>query len=119
MSDDRNDSATGHDRAPDRYMAHGRETIDRQRDLAHKVARGMVPDEAVPAMADVLFVYLCVAQSMRYNDRLGRKGDPAEDAKKRAFYDAMAEHICFGTPDPRSDRPGFTPYVCQPFEVDP
>ena len=103
------DSTTGFDRAPDRYTALGRETIDRQRDFAHEAAR-TVGAEDVNELADMLFAYHCWAQVMKYEDRAGLKGDPTADRAKAEFYKAMFAHVLKGSPDPRSGRPDFTPY---------
>lgn len=110
------DSITGFDAAPDRYMTHGRETIDRQRDFAHEAARAvgggaLAGDaKAVAELADLMFAFHCQAQVMKYRDRSGLKGDAAADMAKAEFYQAMLEHVLKGTPDPRSGRPDFTPY---------
>lgn len=114
-----NDSATGHDRAPDRYMAHGRETIDRQRDAAYDMAEALaIPGVGVEEVAGALFMYLCTMQVLRYHDRLGLKGNAEEDKDKAKFYLDMIHHLADGGPDPRSSRPGFTPYQRQPFKVE-
>lgn len=111
------DSPTGHDRAPDRYMAHGRETIDRQRDAAYAFAESLaIPGVNVDELADVLFVYLCTMQRLRYTDRAGLKGGVEEDKAKAKFYFDMAQHVSLGLPDPRADRPGFEPYQRRPFK---
>jgi len=92
-----NDDPTGFERAPDRYSAHGRETIDRIRD----------------ALGDDGFLAFCRGQSMRYRDRLGLKDDAQQDLKKAQWYEAMHSHVLGTGPDPRSTREGFTPYKAQ------
>lgn len=102
-----NDSPTGHDRAPDRYMATGRETIDRQRDAA-----GALFEEAIAAgldAGDAAFYVHCELCAMKYEDRTGRK-DP-DDASKAGWYLKMAAHLLGSGEDPRAGRPGFTPYT--------
>lgn len=92
------DSVAGFDRAPDRYSAKGRETIDRIRDH----------------LGDEGFAAFCIGNAMKYEDRAGLKGDAADDQAKARWYWAMAAHVMHGAPDPRSDRPGFTSYVRPP-----
>jgi hypothetical protein len=70
------DSVTGFDRAPARYSAHGRETIDRIRDV----------------LGDTGFV-------------------ATEDMAKANWYRQMADHVAYGTLDPRAGREGFEPYA--------
>lgn len=98
-----NDSPTGHDRAPDRYSGQGRETIDRMRDLAHEMF-------GEPGLADDVFAFHCIATALKYADRYGKKDATEIEEKKLAWYLAMAEHVLDGTPDPRSERSGFTPW---------
>ena len=90
------DTPTGHDRIPDRYTGHGRETIDEMRDY----------------LGDEAFAYHCEATAMKYWRRLGKKGDPADDLAKMTWYQRMAAHVRTGgqIPDPRAGRPGFQPY---------
>ena len=88
------DSNTGFDRAPDRYSAAGRETIDRIRDR----------------LGDAGFVSFCLGSAMKYEDRAGMKGDAATDRAKARWYRGMAEHVASGSPDPRSGRPVFVAY---------
>lgn len=107
------DSADGFDRAPDRYTAHGRETIDRMRDLAHTFAAMMRPGctrAQRDDLADDLFAFHCFATALKYEDRAGLKGDANTDARKAAFYRGMAAHVAGEGPDPRAARPGFVPY---------
>lgn len=89
------DSAIGDDRAPDRYSAKGRETIDRIRD----------------ELGDDGFVALCLGNAMKYEDRAGLKGSADEDRKKAAWYRQMAAHVRGEADDPRVYRAGFAPYV--------
>ena len=108
---------TGLDRAPDRYMGHGRETVDRMRDTAYVAARWLADYDCdlrdTDALADALFAFACETHALKYEDRCGRKGDPAVDAAKATFWRGMAAHVRNPEvyPDPRSGRPGFTPYV--------
>lgn len=110
------DTPTGFDRAPDRYTAKGRETIDRQRDSAHFLAvlhyDGVATPEQENALADLLFVYHCHMCAMKYRDREGLKDDVDHEQAKAHFYSMMAQHVENPTvvPDPRSNRPDFKPY---------
>ena len=117
------DSATGFDRAPDRYMTTGRETIDRERDQAHDVAEaylgpGATPDEVV-RLANTLFSYHCDTVALKYLDRKGKKGPPEIDLEKARWYLQMAAHVRGeGMEDPRSRRPEFVPYVRQKMNTE-
>ncbi len=105
------DSQTGADRAPKRYMATGRETIDRMRDLA----RVLFGD---PGLADMVFAFHCLATSLKYDDRAGLKGDADVDRAKADWYRRMVDHVVNGGDDPRSARPGFEPWqFTEPVEV--
>lgn len=85
---------TGFDKVPERYATEsGREAIDVIRD----------------SMTDSEFISFCTANAMKYQMRLGKKG--SDDAEKARWYTEMASHVEKGTPDPRSGRPGFSPYV--------
>lgn len=85
---------TGFDKVPERYATEsGREAIDIIRD----------------SMTDSEFISFCTANAMKYQMRLGKKG--SDDAEKARWYTEMASHVEQGTPDPRSGRPRFTPYV--------
>lgn len=97
---------------PARYTRQGRETIDRQRDRAHAVARRLLDhgDLTEQQLADALFGYHCDVAAMKYEDRDGSKGDVDGDAAKARWYRGMQRHVEEGGPDPRSERPGFTPY---------
>lgn len=88
------DSATGFDVAPKRYTAQGRETIDRIRDI----------------LGDNDFIAFCLGNALKYEDRAGHKGDAGIDRDKARWYRAMMLHVGTGSPDPRSNRPGFAPY---------
>ena len=89
------DSPTGHDAQPSRYTRpDGRETLDAIRDR----------------LGDAGFIAFCVGNAMKYEDRQGKKGDAEEDRKKATFYRQMEAHVKGSGPDPRSGRPGFTPY---------
>lgn len=110
------DTPTGFDRAPDRYTAKGRETIDRQRDAAHflaalEIGRYAGPED-IHALADTLFAYHCHMCMMKYQDREGLKDDVDHEQAKAHFYSMMAQHVENPTvvPDPRSNRPDFKPY---------
>lgn len=117
------DSETGFDRAPDRYMGKGRETIDRMRDLAFAAAEGVYSGlqaataKDVQDLANFLFVYHCEMTALKYEDRAGLKeGKAAEkDRDKARFYRMMVAHVADpdGNPDPRSNRSGFVPYARQ------
>ena len=118
------DTQTGLDRAPTRYMAKGRETIDRMRDYTWHVAVASQADwwpTAAKAqdVADVLFATFCRLQAMKYRDRHGLKEgvDPNRDAMAAHFYEQLAAHVETEgkVPDPRSARPDFQPYVRQPY----
>jgi hypothetical protein len=113
------DSATGFDRAPDRYSAKGRETVDRMRDEAHSAAIellneiGAEPDLDIPveAIARLMFAYACRTHELKYEDREGLKDDPEQERKKAKWWRQMAAHVRGEGPDPRHERPGFVPYV--------
>lgn len=88
------DSATGIDRAPVRYSSHGRETIDRLRDV----------------LGDEGFVAHCLGCALKYRDREGLKGEASEDRKKAWFYIQMAMFVRGIGPDPREYRPDHAEY---------
>lgn len=80
---------TGHTAAPARYKgADGTETID----LIWR------------ALGDEGFAAFCRGQALRYHARAGKKGDPATDQAKAAWYEDMFLHVTQGTPDPRTYR---------------
>ncbi len=90
------DDNTGFNKVPDRYATDsGREAIDLIRD----------------SMSDAEFVQYCWGTAKKYALRDGKKGP--DDGDKRRWYELMADHVTFNTPDPRSNRPGFKPYVRQ------
>lgn len=105
------DSAVGDDRAPDRYTGHGRETIDRMRDLARFMSGG-------PLAGDRAFWVHCVATALKYHDRAERKGPKDEDIAKMRWYLQMARHAAGTDVDPRASRPGFVPYEQQPVDME-
>lgn len=99
----------GFEKAPDRYMQEGRETIDQIRD----------------SMTDTEFVGFCRGNSIKYRSRAGAK-DGDLDASKAIWYERMARHamaaqaetalgamLDAATADPRCERPDFKPYVRQ------
>jgi len=110
------DSATGFDRAPDRYTGKGRETVDRMRDraLAAAIALGLeapyIPHEQTIKLADKLFAFACLTHAIKYEDRAGRKGSAEVDVEKAKWWRAMAAHAGGFGPDPRQDRETFEPY---------
>lgn len=83
---------TGFDSIPDHYVGEGREVID------------IIRDE----LGDQEFVSHCLATARTYDLRAGKK--TPGDEQKAAWYRQMASHVAFGTPDPRSGRPNFSPY---------
>lgn len=91
----RPDDATGFNRAPNRYTAAGRETIDSIRD----------------ALGDKGFAAFCRGNAMKYVSRAGRKGDYWEDMAKAWWYAWMFLHVRGEAEDPRSGREGFVPYT--------
>jgi hypothetical protein len=103
------DDNTGFVVAPLRYSAAGRETIDRIRDragawFAEATASGC-------SVADAAFAVHCMACAFKYQDREGLKGPGDEDARKAAWYLQMFNFLLGRGPDPRTSRPGFTPYA--------
>lgn len=113
------DSPIGDDRAPDRYMASGRETIDEVRDACHALTGD---DEDA---ADALFAAHCLLTAYVYQSRAGRKGDAASDHAKARWYLTMAcyavglNHAINDVPytDPRANRPTYTPYQRSPHAL--
>ena len=85
----------GFNKAPDRYSAKGRETIDKIRD----------------SMSDEAFIAFCRGQAIKYRDRAGLKGSAEQDLEKAKFYIQMANHVKFGTPDPRTYRAEYERYT--------
>lgn len=90
--------------APARYTAHGRETIDRMRDLAHATFGD-------PDMANAAFAFHCRATALKYDDRAGLKGPAGADREKAAWYRQMAGHVDGFAADPREGRADFVPYA--------
>ena len=99
-------SDNGRTEVPERYANDGRrETIDKIRD----------------ALGDDGFIAWCEGNTLKYRDRLGKKG--ADDEDKLAFYTQMADHVrgCLRVgyhracteyaADPRSKRPTYRRYV--------
>lgn len=103
------DSPTAFDRAPDRYMGQGRETIDRMRDAAGELFERATMHGL--EVGDAAFYVHCMLTAMKYEDRAGRKGDARQDIEKSMWYRRMANHLIGVGPDPRAGRPGFKPYV--------
>ena len=92
------DSKTGFDRAPTRYMAQGRETIDRIRD----------------ELGDAGFIAFCKGNEIKYTDRAGlKRGSDKETCFRKAYwYAAMWHHVRDpkNCKDPRWGRKDFVPY---------
>lgn len=118
------DTPTGTDRAPARYMAHGRETVDRMRDRCRALVRDALdqaglddfdPGELAGALGDAMFAVACETHALKYEDRLGLKDAPEIDAAKARFWHDMADHVRLPEvhPDPRHLRDGFVP--CEPL----
>lgn len=112
------DSPIGDDRAPDRYMASGREAIDEVRDICHALTG---TDEKA---ASTLFAAHCLLTAYVYLARAGRKGDAASDHAKARWYLSMAAYVTGleapdGAPytDPRASRPTYTPYQRAPHTL--
>lgn len=97
---------------PSRYTKQERETIDRMRDFAHKMAASVCCGDDVDWLADLLFIFHCEATALKYEDRNGSKGDPLGDQAKAEWYVQMAEHVRSPETkqDPRASREGFVPY---------
>ena len=114
----------GYDKAPTRYMAEGRETVDRMRDYCHVLAAEWLglPDEKLHEVADLLFEAACMTHAIKYQDRKGLKAgvDLQRDVAAAAWWNSMRLHVKdpATNPDPRSTRPDFIPYVRPQIEVD-
>jgi len=104
----------GYDAAPLRYMKHGRETVDRMRDLCRETAR-MAGQGAV--FGDSIFATLCSCQALKYSDRLGLKEGGDGDVKKMLWWTSMAQHIAGDGEDPRAGRAGFVSYREQSIDL--
>ena len=94
--------------APDRYMAQGRETIDRIRDR----------------LGDEGFIFFCRGNAMKYMDRAGLKDSATKERDLRCalWYRQMARHVRLtsewgldNVKDPRHERSGFEPYCRQGY----
>jgi hypothetical protein len=109
----------GHSRAPKRYSAQGRETLDRIRDRLHAFVEAH-PEWVRDNPADAMMLGFALGNDTKYGDRLGLKeGVPStRDEKAKAFYRRLAEHLRWPGvyDDPRSLRPDFEPYTRQPWE---
>jgi hypothetical protein len=97
---DLNPDDIGRDVIPVRYQTEsGREAIDLIRDF----------------LGDPYFIAYCRGTAMKYGIRAGKKDGESEDKDhaKAAWYIQMENHVRHPNmfPDPRSNRPGFTPYV--------
>jgi len=103
------DDNTGFLVAPVRYSAHGRETIDRIRDVADTFFTEAL--EAGCAVSDAAFATYCGCTSLKYRDRAGLKGAADEDLKKADWYESMRQHVMGKGPDPRAYRAEFAPYT--------
>lgn len=92
---------TGFSAPPPHYSQGGRETIDLIRD----------------SMTDSQFVGFCIGNALKYQDRAKHKGQEQADMRKFRWYVAMASHVKGVGPDPRHERPNFTPYQRQPVDT--
>lgn len=101
---------TGFERAPDRYMAGGRETIDQVRDLAQWLAG---------PKGDRLFAAFCFFTAFIYCARAGRKGPARKDLDKARWFLQMVGHVLLQTADPRASRPTYQLYVQKPLKTFP
>lgn len=108
------ESDNGTASAPDRYMSKGRETVDRMRDLVTDEIKYHSWGGRDHLTAAEAWAIVCKAMALKYSDRAGAKGDPDGDAEKKAWWLAMSKSAGSGwrgnPPDPRSERPDFTPY---------
>jgi hypothetical protein len=109
-------SDNGNTKAPARYLVGAREAVDMMRDMAFVTAKEALcppgtPDGHIRVVADKLFAHACDTHALKYAVRGGRKGDPEGDIEKMAWWRAMAEHARTGSPDPRSRRADYKPYV--------
>jgi hypothetical protein len=98
----------GFDKAPDRYMTSGRETVDKMRDACHAIAqeaRFSTPHE----LGELLFAAASYTHHLKYADRVK---DPEVDPAKADWWYRMYVHVMSKgeLPDPRSSRPDFVPY---------
>lgn len=126
------DSTIGDDRAPDRYMASGRETIDEVRDVCRHVAtiwticKSGTDNHDDRKLGDSLFALHCILTAYVYMSRAGRKGDAKQDHAKAGWYIQMARHVASNNmdeeglasslkagrnyDDPRASRCDYKPY---------
>lgn len=131
------DSPIGDDRAPDRYMASGRETIDEVRDVCDEVRDvcrhlstvwlgSLASNGDGRKLGDSLFALHCVLTAYVYLSRAGRKGDAKQDHAKARWYIQMAKHVTHdhmdengraasldagrNYDDPRASRCDYKPY---------
>ena len=124
------DTPVGDDRAPDRYMASGRETIDEVRDVCRYLARLWLgyrysENDAQDKLGDSLFALHCLLTAYIYRSRAGRKGPAEQDHAKTDWYVQMTLHTLSthmdeeghrlssagrDYSDPRAKRPGFQLY---------
>lgn len=99
---DREDSTTGHDKAPLRYMSNGREAIDDMRDNSGKwfaEAKELGANDR-----DAAFYTHCLATAFKYRARLGKKDDIEQDNGKAEWYEQMARYVVGTDKDPRAYR---------------
>lgn len=123
------DSPIGDDRAPDRYMASGRETIDEVRDVCRHLATIWTigtDNHDDRKLGDSLFALHCMLTAYVYRSRAGRKGDAKQDHAKAGWYIQMARHVASNNmdeeglasslnagrnyDDPRASRCDYKPY---------
>lgn len=124
------DSPIGDDRAPDRYMASGRETIDEVRDVCRHLSTvwlgALASNGDGRKLGDSLFALHCVLTAYVYLSRAGRKGDAKQDHAKARWYIQMAKHVTYdhmdengraasldagrNYDDPRASRCDYKPY---------
>lgn len=108
---------SGGKKAPRHYAPEpGRyEAIDEIRVWFRDEASRLFPeltDEYGPAdIGDMLFLGFCLGNWLKYGYRVGKKGDPAEDEAKGAWYLAMAKYTTGSGPDPRANRDGWKPQI--------
>lgn len=111
---------------PARYSDNpdGKETIDRMFEEAERVFMAAVPDwlrqeiecgGSYDETMRAVYAALCAAIALKYEDRAGKKGDPAGDAKKAEFYRQFQQRWAKNDPslDPRSYRAAAQPITSQ------
>lgn len=91
LQSQRKDSVTGFDRAPDRYMATGKEACDVIREEFDN---------------DQLYVAWCIGSARKYELRAGHKaGESFErDREKARWYRLEADYVLGLGPSPRAGR---------------